>query len=203
MQHCEYPDHLATWAEFRRLLADEADQLSRGELRSNLESAARKLVSASKPVRELYDIETDPHELHNLIDDPNYQDVARRLENALDAWQSEYGDLGLQPEDDLLSSWQPDGRRPTVATPRVEQKPTGHATVRCDTPGARVGWTTDPPSADALTPDPFSQMLGIEPSEGRTWRPVTEALPLNQGLFLKAWRPGYEPSAEVAIEGSR
>ncbi len=40
---------------------------------------------------ELYDIQNDPHEMHNLIDDPNYKDVVAQLNNDLFTWLEQSG----------------------------------------------------------------------------------------------------------------
>jgi N-sulfoglucosamine sulfohydrolase len=49
---------------------------------------------------ELYDTETDPDNIHNLIDDPQYAEIADRMRNALREWQLEIHDSGLLPEED-------------------------------------------------------------------------------------------------------
>lgn len=49
---------------------------------------------------ELYDTETDPDNIHNLIDDPQYAEIADRMRKALRAWQLEIHDSGLLPEEE-------------------------------------------------------------------------------------------------------
>ena len=44
---------------------------------------------------ELYDLETDPYELHNLCNDPAYADIKKRLQEKLDCWRKEYRDREL------------------------------------------------------------------------------------------------------------
>ena len=53
-----------------------------------------------KPVEELYDVDIDYWEIHNLADDPAYADVMERMRNALDQWEKDYYDVGLVPETD-------------------------------------------------------------------------------------------------------
>ena len=43
-------------------------------------------------VWELYDLEKDPHELNNVIDDPKYKDVVVKLKKELKQLQKQYGD---------------------------------------------------------------------------------------------------------------
>ena len=45
---------------------------------------------------ELYDLETDPDEMHNLIDDPDYDDVEKELRTRLAALQEQYGDRSYE-----------------------------------------------------------------------------------------------------------
>lgn len=77
----------ATMKELRRL--HEAEQLS---------AAAEYYFSPSKPIEELYDVENDPHEIHNLAADPEYADVLRRMRQAHEDWSRETRDVGLIPE---------------------------------------------------------------------------------------------------------
>lgn len=51
-----------------------------------------------RPQFELYDLRTDPYELHNLAEDPFYQSVFDRLKKALDGWMKQQGDKGNDTE---------------------------------------------------------------------------------------------------------
>jgi hypothetical protein len=59
-----------------------------------------ELMNRSGPCEELYDTETDPHEIHNLIAsaDPTHREAVARLRAALDTWMNETGDRGAVPE---------------------------------------------------------------------------------------------------------
>ena len=61
---------------------------------------ARKRVRwyQQRPQFELYDHRHDPHELDNVVDDPAYQSIRRRLMNRLQAWMKEQGDQGAATE---------------------------------------------------------------------------------------------------------
>ena len=52
---------------------------------------------------ELYDIETDPHEVRNLADDPKFEEKLIELRRILDAWIEETGDQGELPEDPAIA----------------------------------------------------------------------------------------------------
>lgn len=77
----------ATMRELRRL--HEAGELP---------EAAEYYFSPTKPVEELYDVTSDPHEIHNLASDPAYADVLARMRAAHQLWSRQTKDLGLIPE---------------------------------------------------------------------------------------------------------
>src|SRR4029453_6218390 len=94
MPHIDYPDHTATWAELRRLRGEEARQLACGELPSLLSELQRRLVAVSKPEEELYDLEQDPHETCNLVQDPERAEALATLRRVLQTGQGRFEDLG-------------------------------------------------------------------------------------------------------------
>ncbi|MCA9175927.1 MAG: sulfatase-like hydrolase/transferase [Planctomycetales bacterium] len=77
----------ATMRELRRV--HEAGQLP---------AAAEQFFATRKPTEELYDCEADPHELNNLANDPQYQDVLVELRRAHREWSKATKDVGLIPE---------------------------------------------------------------------------------------------------------
>jgi uncharacterized sulfatase len=201
MQHCDYPDQLQTWTELRRLAFTEASQLGRGETPNNLTPTQRRLVAPSKPVEELYDLEQDPHEITNLVDDPQYTEDLQRLRAALDEWIARTGDRGLIPERELVETWRPGGRKQVTAAPILHEAGTQQSATS-STPGAHVAYTTDPP-ADVVA-DPLTAATGMPVQDGRQWTllPTGTPMPATRPLWLKAWRLGYEGSLEVLLEES-
>ncbi|MCA9081973.1 MAG: sulfatase-like hydrolase/transferase, partial [Planctomycetaceae bacterium] len=65
---------------------------------NNPELAAKVEWLFKRPGAELYDIESDPYEQHNLAGDPQYADIQARLQTQLDAWMTQQGDKGLDTE---------------------------------------------------------------------------------------------------------
>jgi N-sulfoglucosamine sulfohydrolase len=65
-----------------------------------LSGAPLALMADRLPHEELYDIQTDPHEIHNLAKSPKkeHQQALLRLRTALDVWITETGDRGHVPE---------------------------------------------------------------------------------------------------------
>lgn len=86
----DYMELLPTMREWRRLDAG-----------GKLTGPPALFMQSTKPVEELYDIEVDPHELHNLAGSPRHQDVLRRMRKVHRQWVRETKDLGLLPEQEL------------------------------------------------------------------------------------------------------
>ncbi len=55
-----------------------------------------------KPLEELYDIERDPEEIHNLADNPAFSQVKDELRGKLFGWMIETADLGLIDETEII-----------------------------------------------------------------------------------------------------
>ena len=69
--------------------------------------------SNTKPAEELYDTENDPHEIVNLAEHPDYQQIKNRLSAQLDRWIEEMNDPLTLPEPELVKRlWSPDGIQP-------------------------------------------------------------------------------------------
>jgi arylsulfatase A-like enzyme len=62
------------------------------------------LMAPRRPDEELYDLETDPWEIHNLADstDPEHQRAKKELAAALERWMDETGDHDRPPEPEAL-----------------------------------------------------------------------------------------------------
>lgn len=51
-----------------------------------------------KPAEELYDLETDPDEVNNLVDSADHKDVLVKMRKAHQDWEKEIRDVGFLPE---------------------------------------------------------------------------------------------------------
>lgn len=56
------------------------------------------LCQPTQPVEELYDLQTDPWEIHNLSNDPQYEVQLNHLRRVLQNWMEETDDQGRFPE---------------------------------------------------------------------------------------------------------
>jgi hypothetical protein len=91
--------------------------LLRYKAEGKLEGPQQLWMANSRPPEELYDVQKDPHEIHNLADDPKYQDIKKRLSNVLDRWRIHSGDMGDIPEDQMVEQFWPDGEQPATHEP--------------------------------------------------------------------------------------
>jgi N-sulfoglucosamine sulfohydrolase len=203
MQYCEYPENFSTWRDLRAQCAAEALQVSLGEVKDRLTPLQRTIVSASKPVEELYDIVADPHEEQNLADDPAFAETVTRLSDALSEWMNDVGDIGVVAEDELLEQWRPGGRPQVTAEPEVALVD-GSIVATCATPGSSIGWTMLPPSdapEDAMLGG-FARVVGFE-DDGRRWQLCAGpfAPPASGHVFFRGFRLGFEPSSEIVVAG--
>ena len=67
-------------------------------LKGQLNAAQKPFMAPRKPPEELFDLEKDPHEIHNLADDPAYADVKKSLRAELEAWRQTIHDQGVSEE---------------------------------------------------------------------------------------------------------
>lgn len=55
-----------------------------------------------KPFEELYDLENDPNELHNLAADPQYAKIKNRLKGEMERWILSIRDAAFLPEGEMM-----------------------------------------------------------------------------------------------------
>ena len=63
-----------------------------------LNKVQASLLHPTRPREELYRLSKDPHEIHNLADDPAYVDVLKEMRKLLSRWEKRSGDQGVEPE---------------------------------------------------------------------------------------------------------
>jgi hypothetical protein len=94
---------------------------------------------APRAVEEFYDIETDPHNIRNLIDDPKYKAEIARLRQAYDQWIRDYNSLWLLPERETVAIFMPNKQQQIVADPVIVRN--GNSLrIFCETPGASIAY---------------------------------------------------------------
>ena len=70
-----------------------------------LPAAGQHIVAPFKPNEELFELATDPYELNNLADKPEYADLLAELRQAHADWSDDTKDTGLIPET-ILREWE-------------------------------------------------------------------------------------------------
>lgn len=99
-QYMNTPEKGATMMEIRR-----------AELSQTLPPLAAQFSTGTKPLEELYDLEADPHEVHNLAGQPEFQERLESMRAACLHWQEDIRDLGLVPEAEIEAHEQQAGSR--------------------------------------------------------------------------------------------
>lgn len=139
---------------------------------------------AAKPVEELYNIQQDPNELHNLAGNPAYQEDLERMRQAQNDWVIAIRDKGFMDEYEMVEMMWPEGKQPVTAQPETNitahSKKTNTVKITCDTEGASIGYKLG---------DDGHWMLYSEQIE----------VPKDTKLFAKSIRYGFKPSEEVVF----
>jgi uncharacterized sulfatase len=97
--HAYYPDGLQNNYRYRMLAYAEWRTLFRdGKL-----NAQQRQFFEARPAEQLFDIETDPHEVRNLAGDPEHAQSLRDLRGLLAQRLKEMPDLSFYPESDMVA----------------------------------------------------------------------------------------------------
>lgn len=86
-QYLTYPESFPVMQEMRRV-----------ERAGDLKGPETLFFRDRKPLEEFYDTATDPHELNNLADSPEYAEKLDRFRDAMNTWMRTNRDLGAVPE---------------------------------------------------------------------------------------------------------
>lgn len=78
-----------------------AKELLRLSQDGKLTKEQQHFMAATKPLEELYDTETDPHEVRNLADSAEHRPILKRLQSEHVKWVKETLDLGVLPEAEI------------------------------------------------------------------------------------------------------
>ena len=143
------------------------------------------IFSESRLPEELYDMESDPWQTHNLAKDPRYTAILADLRRACDTHVLETGDMGFTPEQDLRESMWPDGQQPQTMPP-VHALSNADSLIRlsCPTKGATILYQ----SGEAANNDDWQ--IYTEPVSTKS----------HKTLSLMAVRYGYKDSEVVTLK---
>ena len=85
-----YKDAWPVTKKFRQMMAD-------GQMNETQEL----FFGQDRVPEELYDLENDPHEIHNLAKKPEFAAQLEQHRQLLENWITETGDKGQQPESEI------------------------------------------------------------------------------------------------------
>lgn len=103
--HNIYPDALQNNYRYIMLAYSEwRDLYHSGKL-----NASQRQFFEPRPAEQLFDIENDPHEVHNLADDPAHREQLLMMRTRLQQRLKKINDLSFYPESYLVESILPDG----------------------------------------------------------------------------------------------
>lgn len=140
----------------------------------------------SKPREELFDMDNDPHELHNLAENPEYADKLKELSTEMDRWLAEIGDQPDLPERELIRRlWGGQDEKPATAAPEIN-KSGNSLTITSATVGASIGYRI-------IENDE-------KPKSWSVYDGTAVRLPEGAQVEVQAHRIGYKPSEVVVVE---
>jgi hypothetical protein len=155
-------------------------ELIKMDQQGELTGGAAYIFRDQREVEELYDLDNDPDEVHNLANDPKYRNQLVKMRKMLANWQLEIGDKGFIDEYDLVQMFWPGLVQPS--TERVQVKETSKGLVlSCPTEGASIGYQID-------------KQIG-----GERWLLYSKPVKLKKGqkILARALRIGYQVSQAV------
>lgn len=128
-----------------RLSMDLMNELIRLEKEGKLNDNQRLWFKKTKPVEELYDTDSDPFELTNIINDPAFAEKRDELRKAHEQWERDTHDLGFTPEEELYLRWWPNGVQPVTRNVTIlYDRKNLMVSLNCDQPGASIVYKTNP-----------------------------------------------------------
>ncbi len=150
-----------------------------------LNEAQAQWFRQTKVREELFDTYKDPHELHNLADDPAYAEKLAELSAEADRWLEEIDDVGLIPEKELIERIWPGGEQPETEQP-IFSLSDGKLVIDCKTEGAAIGY----------------QWVKEGEMPTKRWEIYQQPIEVEQGMkfVAMAHRIGYVPSEIVEAE---
>jgi arylsulfatase A-like enzyme len=128
----------------------------------------------TKPKEEFYDVESDPYQLNNLIDEPHLQEIIKQMRKELKMWIKKTSDLGHISEKELVKQmWNNASKPPNTKNPELKIEKNA-LKISCATKGASIRY----------------RKVGDQ-----SWTPYVKPLPLiDQELEVVAMRIGYNQS---------
>ncbi len=169
----------------------------------------------TKPPEELYDVQNDPYELHNLVNDPAYQNQLQAVRTAYREWLQKTGDRGSVSEKQMITQmWAGKSTAPVTAQPVITTT-SGAMIISCATKGASIGYRISKAGVVAAVQKHVVQSwdFGVILGGAKNGSTITvapawniykgESIPVQKGdtLVVNAMRIGYQPAIVKYVDG--
>ena len=115
--HIAYRDQLATMQTLWQ-------QFTAGKL-----NAAQRFWFEPRPAEELYNIDSDPHEINNLADSAEHVATLARMRQVLLDWRGTVGDFSETEELEMAKDFWPNGEQPVTQAPQISVDNLGTASI--------------------------------------------------------------------------
>lgn len=129
--------------EFRRALRS-MQALEAGESAGKLPALQGRYFATPRPMIELYDTKSDPHETINLAEEATYSGIRSRLSGSLQDWLDRTPDWSAMPESEMVETMWPGGKQPLTQAPAIAFRKAAQggflAALRTRTEGASLGF---------------------------------------------------------------
>jgi arylsulfatase A-like enzyme len=161
-------------------------ELLRLKEEGNLDNIQLQWFRNSKPVDELFDCKSDPHELNNLAQDPAHQEKLNELKNEMNRWLVAIDDQPNLPEQALIDQlWSNKKTQPITAPPTIK-KSNGKVIIDCLTEGASIGY----------------KIINDHGAVPKAWSIYTKPFEISKdkNLMVRSHRIGYKPSKTMKIK---
>lgn len=120
-----YPDQSGYMNVGYRLDLPMMRQMLEMYAKGELDEIQSRWFESKRPKEEFYDVENDPYEIHNLIDDSRYAEKIKELRGEYDKWIKKYNKDWFIDEIDNVHKMRPNGIQPQVDMPQIVQTKKG------------------------------------------------------------------------------
>ena len=143
---------------------------------------SKYIFMKTKQNEELYDLKSDPYEVNNIVNNPDYKDKLIELRDALKSWQEEIDDKGFTNESELINEFWPNMIQPITKAVKITVSD-NVISLKCETKGASIGYQ-------------IGGQIGSQ-----NWKLYNKPLDLSshQKLATRAIKIGYKASTITSI----
>ncbi len=173
-------------------------EMLRLDAAGKLTGPQRAWFAYSRPAEELYDVNADPFQINNLVNDPKLKPILEEMRKRHETWTRETGDIGHMNEPEMIEMMWPGGKQPVTDMPYfIVNAPEDRSTKNY-----RAGGTfSSPMTLSFYCPTHGASIVyTLEESKDPRWLLYTGPLHLKPGTYtvrVKAVRYGYKESEEV------